>query len=62
MGPVILELNLTRLFILHVSHRGTTETGRLPNVCLCVREYGNRCPGLLELNVLNIVRVQLSEI
>lgn len=36
-GPVILELNLTGLFILHVSHRGTAEAGRLPNVCvLCV--------------------------
>lgn len=36
VGPVILELNLTRLFILHVSHRDTAEAGRQPNVCACV--------------------------
>lgn len=35
-GPEILELNLTGLFILHVSHSGTAEAGRLPNACLCL--------------------------
>lgn len=31
-GSVILELNPTGLFILHVSRRGIAEVGRLPNV------------------------------
>lgn len=35
-GPVILELNLTGLFILCVSHRDTAEAGRQPNMCPCV--------------------------
>lgn len=36
-GPVILELNLTGLFILSGSRTDTAEAGRQPNMCLCVR-------------------------
>lgn len=34
VGPVILEPNRARLFILRVSHGDTAEAGRLPNVCM----------------------------
>lgn len=66
-GPVILELNLTGLFILSGSHTDTAEAGRQPNMCLCVRVTMKLagqvkqmyrccfCPGSFQLHVLIVL-------